>query len=257
MWNPIWGFDFKVTIQKHIVTMVPGQQIAVPFTITKIRGNPQKLDLDVNTNWESMGLNAKVVFDFTSPMPEWTGTLFIKASPNTPPDSYLFTVRAGAQGTFHTSEDAITVVVESKNKEKKEDSGKQPKQEDQEDFFQPKQAAPAGSASAAEPGPGFDLDKLFASSSPKPAAPGGAVSGVKPPSTIGLILGFLGIGAFVFILVLVMQPTRKCIGNVLSSGAECSDCSGAYEPTTINGRSVGSCRATTVRNGDVCTLSCR
>lgn len=257
MWNPIWGFDFKVTISKHIVAMVPGQQMAVPVTITKIRGNPQKLDLDVNTNWESMGLYAKVVFDFTSPMPEWTGTLFVKVSPNTPPDSYLFTVRARAQGTFHTSEDAITIVVKSKEKEKKEDSGEKPKEEEQEDFFQPKQPASLGSASVAESGSGFNLDKLFASSSPKPSAPDGRVSGIKPPSTIGLIIGIMGVIVFVFIMIWAMQPTRKCISNVLSSGAQCSDCSGAYEPTTINDRPVGSCRATSVRKGNICTLSCR
>ncbi|MGD0577027.1 MAG: hypothetical protein ABSA74_03070 [Candidatus Staskawiczbacteria bacterium] len=254
MFNPIWGFDFKITITKHIVTMVPGQKIAVPVIITKIRGNPQKLDLDVNTNWESMGLSANVLFDFTIPMPEWTGNLFIKSSSSTPPDSYLFTVRASAQGTFHTSEDAITVVVEPKSKEEKEDAGKQPKEEDQEDFFQPKQAAPAGSASAAEPGQGFNLDKLFASSSPKSAASGGRVLGGKPPSMMGLILGIIGVFVFTFILIWAMQPTRTCVG---SFSYECSDCSGNYENTTMNNHAYGSCRATTVRNGDLCTLSCR
>lgn len=261
MWNPIWGFDFKITISEHIVTMVPGGQKAISVIITLVRGKPQKLDLDVNTNWESLGLSAKIVFDFTTPMPQWKGNLFIKASPNTPPGSYLFTVRASAQGTFHTSEDAITVIVEPENKEKKEKSGQQSQTEQPErnldDLFQPKPAAPVGAGAPSEPSASFNLDKLFQPGPPKPP-PTAQTPADTGGLSAGIIMAVIIGGAVIFISILMMKggfgTTRTCVGTW---SYECSDCSGSYEPTTMNGRSIGNCRATSVRNGDICTLSCK
>lgn len=261
MWNPIWGFDFKITISEHVVTVAPGQQIAVPVTITLIRGKPQKLDLDVSTNWESMGLSAKIVFDFTTPMPQWKGNLFIKASHDTPPDSYLFTVRASAQGTFHTSEDAITVVVEPKKKEKKEKSDQQSEAEqsetDLDNLFQPKSTAPASVEASSEPNASFNLDKLFQPGplKPPPAAPDAVDTGGL---SAGIIITVIFGGIVIFFSILMMNggfgSTRTCVGTW---SYECSDCSGSYKRTTHNGKYIGSCRATSVRNGDICTLSCK
>lgn len=146
MFNPIWGFDFKVTIDNHVVAMSPGQQIAIPVRLELIRGKPQQVDLDVNTRWESVGLTATIRFSGLAPSQPWEATMMIKASANTPPGSYLFTVRGSAKGTFHTSEDAVTVIVEPEGKQKL----------DKQNNYQIKQ--PSESAE-----PSFDLSKLFTS----------------------------------------------------------------------------------------------
>lgn len=152
LFNPKWSFDFKVIIDNHVVVLEQGKQISIPVRVQKIRGNPQKIDLDVNTKWESAGLTAKILFNYTTPSPEWEATLMVKASLGTPPASYLFTVRASAEGTFNTSEDAVTIVVEPKDNRK---SGEQ-ESENQDNL--PGQTRNMPDAS-------FDLNKLFA---PKP-----------------------------------------------------------------------------------------
>jgi len=181
--NPIWGFDFKVTIDNHIVTMVPGQQIAIPVRLELIRGKSQQVDLDVNTNWESMGLTASIRFSSLTPRQPWKATLMIKASANTPPDSYLFTVRGSAKGTFHTSEDAVTVIVKPKGKQRSDEQGN----------AQPAQVGGAPNAS-------FDLGDLFKPEA-KPEAEPVKSGGVKNPRVFwtGIILL---LGPIIFIIIL-------------------------------------------------------
>lgn len=206
IFNPIWGFDFKVTIDNHVVTMVPGQQIAIPVRLELIRGKSQQVDLDVNTNWESMGLTASIRFSALAPSQPWKATLMIKASANTPPDSYLFTVRGSAKGTFRTSEDAVTVIV----KPKKQKS-------DRQDNAQP--AQPGGAPNAS-----FDLGNLFKPEA-EPAAPSIKNSRVKNPGALwaGMILVF---GAIVFVVVLIAAnnggngtPTGKTPSGKTPSGS--------------------------------------
>lgn len=212
MFNPIWGFDFKVTIDNHVVTMSPGQQIAIPVRLELIRGKPQQVDLDVNTRWESMGLTATIRFSELAPSQPWKANMFIKASANTPPGSYLFTVRGSAKGTFHTSEDAVTVIVEPKDKQKPDRRGS----------FQPGQAggAPAGGV----PNASFDPSNLFKSKvEPKP----GPIKNkaIKKPNArwAGVVLI---LGAIVFIVVLIAATK----GGGGTSGGGGSGC-----PTTCPG----------------------
>lgn len=98
MFNPKWRFDFKVIIDNHIVAVAPGKQISIPVGVEKIRGN-QSVTLDVNTHWESVGLTAKIIPSKLTPSQPWKATMMIRASVDTPPGSYLFTVRGGAEGT--------------------------------------------------------------------------------------------------------------------------------------------------------------
>lgn len=269
MWNPIWGFDFKVTMGEHIVTIIPGGKTVVPVFFNLIRGKPQTLDLDVNTNWESMGLSAKIVFNFTAPMPQWKGNLFIESSKTTPPGSYLFTVRASAKGTFHTSEDAVTVIVEQKEKKKEktdEDSEINSSENDLNKIFQSKSVS---ESKITEPSTSFSLDNLF---KPKPAeksvtkeveSVAEEVSSTEGGLSSGIIMTIIFGGVAIFFSILMMNgggggggggTIRNCVG---SFSYECTDCSGSYEKTYHNSKYIGECRATSVRNGDICTLSCR
>jgi len=212
MFNPIWGFDFKVTIDNHVVTMSPGQQIAIPVRLELIRGKPQQIDLDVNTHWESVGLTATIRFSELAPSQPWKATMMIKASANTPPDSYLFTVRGSAKGTFHTSEDAVTVIVKPKDKQKS----------DKQDNSQPVQPGGAPNAS-------FDLSNLF---KPKvePKAPPVKNSRVKNPNAVwaGIILI---LGTIVFVIIFI--AATKGGGGTTSGGKSGGGGSGC--PTTCPG----------------------
>lgn len=211
--NPIWGFDFKVTIDNHVVTMSPGQQIAIPIRLELIRGKPQQVDLDVNTNWESMGLTASIRFSELAPSQPWTATMMIRASANTPPDSYLFTVRGSAKGTFHTSEDAVTVIVKNKDKQKS----------DKRDNSQPVQAGgvPAGSAPSAS----FDPSDLF---KPKVGGDGNPLNNqpIKPAKAAKPN------NKLVWFIIIVGILGSVILAIVLSSGNGTPSSNRSYCPTT-------------------------
>ena len=145
MFNPKWIFDFKISFDNHVVLLAPGKQISVRVKVDKIRGGRQPVMLNVSTNWESMGLVAWINPPALVPDPQWTATMMIRASATTPPNSYLFTVRGSAEGTFNTSEDAITVIVDPEAEQK----------EDEKDYSQSVQVEKTGS-------PSFSLDNLFA-----------------------------------------------------------------------------------------------
>lgn len=191
MFNPIWGFNFKVSIDKHIVILEPGKQISIPVVLQTLRGKAHPVNLDVNTRWESVGLSAQILPSQLNPSQLWEATMIIKAKMTTPPGSYLFTVRGGTGGTFNTSEDAVTVIVE-KNAEQKTD---------EPDFFhssQPNQPAGVSHPGSTAGEPSFSLDNLFAPQK-KEHVPGGQLSGQKPPknSAVAWIIAILiGLGIF-------------------------------------------------------------
>ncbi len=236
IFNSIWGFDFKVGISKHIVNLQPGKQISIPVTLEKIRGNPQTVDLDVNTSWESVGLSAKILPSSLEPSQPWEATMMIRASAQTPPGSYLFTVRGGVKGTFHTSEDAVTVIVDPKAEQKS----------DEEDNVQSKQAT-----TAVEPSPSFSLDKLF---TPKSDGASGKLSSAESEkikkqmsigSGVGLTIGFIIIAIIMGIVLsnnIDGGITRRCIIGVLVNHPDCSDNNGQPEHTLLNGHDLGVCR---------------
>jgi hypothetical protein len=199
MFSGIWGFDFKISIRQHIVNLEQGRQISVPVDLTLVRGKPKAVKFDVNTRWDSVGLTAQVHPPELVPRQPWAATMEIRASQTTPPDSYLFTVRGSTSGTFHTSEDAITVIVRPKDrKDKRPDEPDE--YEDADDFFQSnKTARPVGSplgGVAAGGSPGLNLDTMFAPSKKAPA-PASAEAASKPSGSgavswvIAIILGFI------------------------------------------------------------------
>jgi hypothetical protein len=245
MFNFRQKFDFKISISNHIVSVAPGKQISIPVRVERLHGDEQQIDLDINTHWESVGLSAKIAFDKLTPGTEWQATMMVKASHNTPPGSYLFTVRGGTKGTFKTSEDAVTVIVDPKAEQK----------EDEKDNVQPKQAT-----TAAEPSSSFSLDKLFTPKSDDASEKLSSVEKAKIKkqmsmgSTVGLVLGFV-ILAIILGVVLSSNigdntnttgttgKTRWCIMRVLGNPLpDCSDYNGQPEPTTLNSHNLGICR---------------
>jgi hypothetical protein len=157
--------------------------------------------------------------------------MMVKASINTPPGSYLFTVRGSTSGTFKTSEDAVTVIVDPKAEQKK----------DEGDNIQPKQ-----SSNTVEPS--FSLDKLFAPSSDSgsgkrtPAPTGNAAwdrltaderekieKQTKVGGVIGLVLGFIIVGIIIFIVMSKIDWKGRVgsYGCTCQNGSSCtknSDC---------------------------------
>ncbi len=49
---------------------------------------------------------------------------------------------------------------------------------------------------------------------------------------------------------------RNCIASVLGNPPECSDCDDVSRLTTLNGRSLGPCRAILPAEGDMCHVDC-
>jgi hypothetical protein len=268
MFNPIWKFDFKVVIDEHVVILPVGKSIAVPVRLELVRGDPQQINLDF-TNWESVGLIASIHFSEMPPGKPWKADLLIRASASTPPGSYLFTVRGSAKGTFHTSQDAVTVIVKPKDKRKADNKNNLQSQ-------QPQQMANA----ANPPSPSFDLDKLFMPKDGFTPEAGAGTPSMKPmkkmrvPGAKNLssaLAGMAVIGGIILGAILIGSAlqdggggggfgvTRNCIGSFLGNAPECSDCNPVYENTTFNGRNVGSCIAHpgTGRYEDQCDITCK
>lgn len=270
--NRKWDFDFKVTINDHVVVVEQGKQISIPVRLRLSHGNPQSVKLDVNTNWESVGLTAKVLFNALVPdkNQEWKATMMVKASHDTPPGSYLFTIRGSTEGTFRTSEDAVMVNVVPKDKKNKEEQN----EADSQDNFQPEQSSGAAS-------PSFSLDNLFAprtdlnSDKSAPASTGNSAwdrltaperkkieQQTKTGGTIGVIIGliivFFAIGSTGVFKELFKHSggggsysgeVRNCIASSFGNSPDCApNTGGQCLPTIINGK------APACRNGSSCPL---
>ena len=136
-------FDFSVRLSTHSMTVKAGQTVSVPVTVGTHKGNPRQIAL-TTSDWRSAGLSAVV-----SPSSVDSGrmaALKITIPPGTAPGSYLFTVRGSAEGTFKTSNDSITVIVEPEN-EKTDGDNRQDTLQDQVE--QGTDVEPAVSASPA------------------------------------------------------------------------------------------------------------
>jgi hypothetical protein len=218
MFNPIWRFDFKVVIDNHVVTLPVGKSIAVPVRLELIRGNPQQIKLDF-TNWESVGLIASIHFSEMPPGKPWKADLLIRASASTPPGSYLFTVRGSAKGTFHTSQDAVTVIVEPKDKQKADDKDVS--------RAEPSQRTSSGS-------PSLDLDQLFKPDArPKVEVSPSEDEEINQPAassnSIGAVIGVI-FGIIIIFLILAASGVFDNNPKTTKSRSGSSNC-----PTTCPG----------------------
>ncbi|MBN2099784.1 MAG: hypothetical protein JW753_09330 [Dehalococcoidia bacterium] len=102
-------FDFSVRLSTYTMTVKAGQPIYVPVIVRTLKGQPRNITLSTS-DWRSAGLSATV-----SPSPVRSGlgaNLKITIPVGTAPGSYVFTVRGSTEGTFKTSNDSITVIVE-------------------------------------------------------------------------------------------------------------------------------------------------
>ncbi len=188
MFEPKWKFDFKVTIEDHVVTAMPGQAIEIPVKVELIRGKPQPVALNVNTHWESAGLTAQIIPSMLTPNPEGSrANMIIRVSGSTKPGSYLFTVRGEIKGTFSTSEDAVTVIVESEGKQKSD-------KQDSSQYGQSQDIAE----------PSFDLDKLFLPKN-EGQIPAVKEGGIKNPAgnstSVWVVFGVI-MGLVIFFIIL-------------------------------------------------------
>jgi len=217
--KPKWKFDFKVNILRHVETLEQGKQISIPVRLDLLRGKPQQVDLDINTNWESVGLTAQIIPSKLDPSQPWTATMTIRASVNTPPNSYLFTVRGGTKGTFGTSEDAVTVIVEPKDKQRS----------DEKDSPQFEQSGNKGD-------PSFDLDKLFTSKNEGqiPVIENGGIKNPNGNSSAGWWVFAVIMGIVILFIILATS-------GVFDGGGACPasapiDCGGGCCPAGDGGR---------------------
>ena len=228
-------FDFKISVDNHIVAVAPGKQISIHVRLEPLHGNPQLVNLDVNTRWESMGLSATVIPSALDPN-KWQATMIIRASPTTPPGSYLFTVRGSTEGTFKTSEDAVTVIVDPKAEQR----------EDEQDNIQPKQAEQSVSADVPAPSvgqPSPSLDNLFA---PKAEGKAPVVKKMVPKGNFGITLFLVFVGLVIFFIILAKSGIFDGGRGACPASAPI-DCGGGCCPAGDGGRTDVCCP------GDKCT----
>jgi len=118
---PQSDFDFSVRLATHTMTVKAGQPISIPVMVGTMKGKPRPITLSTS-DWRSAGLSAEIV---PSTVPSGQGAaLNVTIPPGTAPGSYLFTVRGATEGTFKTSNDSLTVVVEPETEEKDGDDRK-------------------------------------------------------------------------------------------------------------------------------------
>jgi hypothetical protein len=154
-------FDFTVRVSTHTMTVKAGQPISIPVMVGTVKGTPRLIQLTAS-DWKSAGLSAEVI-----PPAVWSGKvaqLNIAVPVGTAPGSYLFTVRGSTDGTFKTSNDTITVIVEPETEDK---DGDDRRDVQQSDGGQGPNAEPAVSASPAV----AKRASLFRSAKKTPARP--------------------------------------------------------------------------------------
>src|SRR5512137_1162568 len=111
---PQSDFDFSVRLATHTMTVKAGQPISIPVMVGTIKGKPRPITLSAS-DWRSAGLSAEIVPSVV--LSGRVATLNVTIPPGTAPGSYLFTVRGSTEGTFKTSNDTITVIVEPETEE--------------------------------------------------------------------------------------------------------------------------------------------
>jgi hypothetical protein len=201
-------FDFSVRLSTHTVTVKAGQPIFVPVMVGTLKGQPRNITLSTN-DWRSAGLSARV-----APSPVLSGrgaNLEITIPPGTAPGSYLFTVRGSTEGTFKTSNDSITVIVESETEETKSDDRQDAPQNQVEQETDVEPAVSSSPAIAKRP-------SIFRSAKKSPARP--------VPAGQRVLFVFIMI-VMVFVLVYYFWPK---LGT--GSGGSASGMSGTYAGTS-------------------------
>ena len=141
-------FDFSVRLSTHTMTVKAGQPISIPVMVGTIKGEPRPIQLTAS-DWRSAGLTAVII---PSTVPSGgVAQLNVTVPLGTSPGSYLFTVRGSTEGTFKTSSDTITVIVEPDKEEKHREDSRDSQQSDggQEPPVEP--AVSAAPAVAARP----------------------------------------------------------------------------------------------------------
>jgi hypothetical protein len=220
-------FDFSVRVSTHTMTVKAGQPISIPVMVGTIKGEPRPITLSTS-DWRSAGVSAEIV---PSTVPSGRGAaLNISVPQGTAPGSYLFTVRGSTEGTFKTSNDTITVIVEPETEEKDAEDRKDVQQSG---GGQEPLGEPAVSASSA----GAKRAALFRSAKKGPAGPPSAGQRAVLFAVMFVMIGFLayyigtqlrdGSGGSVGTGTGTMAGTYVgtstfCIKSVMGNAPECS-----------------------------------
>jgi hypothetical protein len=225
---PQSDFDFSVRLSTHTMTVKAGQPISVPVMVGTIKGKPRLITLSTS-DWRSAGLSAEIE---PSTVPSGrVATLRVTIPPGTAAGSYLFTVRGSTEGTFKTSNDSLTVIVEPETEEEDGDDRKDARQDRE---GQETNGEPAVSASFAKP----KRAALFRSAKKAPARP-------LPAGQRALFLAimFVMIGVLIYYLGAQLRTgysgsgsgisgtyvgtSTFCINSVMGNDPECgtSNCS--------------------------------
>ena len=173
-------FDFSVHIFIHVVAVKPGQSASIPVLVEIVRGMPRPILL-TTSDWRSAGLSAEII---PSIVPSGgIATLNVTVPANAAPGSYPFTVRGEIKGggTFKTSNDSVTVIVEPE--EKKEERKEEQKNPDESRPEQPAIKISKAQASRRFPSPST---KARARGAPNAARKMGGII------VIVAVLGFTG-----------------------------------------------------------------
>ncbi len=102
-------FDFDVDVDPPLLNIMQGETATIAVTVKLVRGESQPVKLTA-TEWErTVDISSR--FAQNPVWPTGSTTFYVATNCNTPPDSYLFTVRGETEGTFRTSVDAVNVKV--------------------------------------------------------------------------------------------------------------------------------------------------
>ena len=225
---PQSDFDFSVRMATHTMTVKAGQQISIPVLVGTIKGKPRPITLGTS-DWRSAGLSAEIE-PSTVPSGQ-VAALRVTIPPGTAPGSYLFTVRGSTEGTFKTSNDTVTVVVEPETEEK---DGEGQNDAPQGEAAQKPLVEPAVSASFAKP----KRAVLFRAAKKAPARPLSAGQ-----RAVFLAIMFVMIGVLIYYVGAQLRTgysgsasgisgtyvgtSTFCINSVMGNDPECgtSNCS--------------------------------
>jgi hypothetical protein len=100
------------------MTVKAGQPIFFPVMVGTLKGQPRDITHSTS-DWRSAGLSARI--DPSLVRSGQVPRLEITTPLSTAPGSYLFTVRGSTDGTFKTSNDSITMIVEPETEGRERD----------------------------------------------------------------------------------------------------------------------------------------
>lgn len=108
--SPQEEFDFDVDVDTHIVTIKQGEIAVINVTVKIVKGTAQPVVITM-TDW-GYEFDITALLAKSTVTPTETTKLYVETTCDTPADEYLFTVLGETTGTFKTSMDSTSIIVE-------------------------------------------------------------------------------------------------------------------------------------------------